>query len=149
MSDNDNGLIVLHTCLALTRELEDSLLSSQIALLARDSAAIERCTREQERLRQMVRGLLGSPDLPAPIPAPRESRLVSPQGASELVERLRASAMRVQHLARVQLALLRRSQQFLNVLANWMASPETPYRPQPTAGGGLSVGAVPHAYQVF
>jgi hypothetical protein len=136
-NDNDNGLIVLHTGLALMRELEDSLRFSQIALLVRDSAATERFTREQERLRQMLRVLLGSPDSSAPIPAPRESQLVSPQGASELVERLRASAMRVQHLARVQLALLRRSQQFLNVLANWMASPQTPYGSPQAAGEGL------------
>jgi hypothetical protein len=136
MPDTDSGLIVIHACLALMRELEDSLRSSQTALLSLDAAETQRCTREQERLRQMLRALLANPTSAA-ISALQESRRESPPGASELARCLRVAAVRVQQLARVQLALLRRSQQSLNVLANWMADPQTPYGLPPTAGRGL------------
>jgi hypothetical protein len=149
MSDThgDNGLIVIQTCLALMRELEDSLRSSQTALLARDAAGTERCSREQVRLWQLLKALTGNPGSPAIISASRESRCESPPSAAELAELLCATAIRVQHLARVQLALLRRSHQFLNVLANWMADPETPYCPPQTAGGGPGYAA--HAHRGF
>src|ERR1700722_7564742 len=140
MSDTDSGLIVIHSCLALMRELEDSLRSSQTALLSLDAAETQRRTREQDHLWQMLRALLANPTSSA-ISAPRESRRESPPGASELAGCLRVAAMRVQQLARGQWALLWRSQQFLNVLANGMAGPETPYRPPQTAGGGLRAKA--------
>lgn len=151
MSDThgDNGLIVIQTCLALMRELEDSLRSSQTALLARDAAGTERCTREQVRLWQLLKALTGNPTSSATIPDRGEYRSEIPPCPPELACQLRAAALRVQHLARVQLALLRRSHQFLNVLANWMADPETPYlRPQ-TTGGGPFFGAVRHAHRGF
>jgi hypothetical protein len=152
MSDtdhHDNGLIVIHACLTLMRELEESLCSSQTALLARDVAGTERCTREQNRLWLSLKALAANPISLAIDPASRESHCEGPQSASELTDLLRATAIRVQQLARVQLALLRRSQQFLNVLANWMAAPETPYRPPRSASGGLEFAAVAHVRQDF
>src|ERR1700722_3584418 len=102
MSDTDSGLIVIHSCLALMHELEDSLRSSQTALLSLDAAAPQRRTREQDHLLHMLRVLLENPTSSAVSP-PRESRRESPPGASELAGCLRAAAMRVQQLARVQL----------------------------------------------
>jgi hypothetical protein len=147
MSDNDNGLIVIHTCLALMRELEDSLLSSQVALLARDTVGTEGCTREQVRLWRQWRALMANPISSGTMSVPGKYPPEITPGDPELAGQLCAAVLRIQHLARVQLALLRRSQQFLNVLANWMADPETPYGPPPAAGGAVHVA--PHAHQGF
>jgi hypothetical protein len=133
-------------CLALVCELEDSLRSSQTALLARDAAAIERCTQEQVRLWRALKSLPLNLVSPATISAPRESRRWIPPRLSELAGQLLAAAIRVQHLAQVQAALLRRSQQSLCVLANWMAGPEMPYGPPGTCCAGSSCG---EAHQGF
>lgn len=127
-------------CLALVCELEDSLRSSQTALLARDAAAIERCTQEQVRLWRALKALPLNLISQGTASAAEESRQEVTSCRPELAGQLLAAATRVQHLARVQAALLRRSQQFLCVLANWMAGPAMPYGPPGTACGGSSCG---------
>jgi hypothetical protein len=132
-------------CLALLQELEQSLQSSQAALLGLDGAATEQCTREQVRVCRGLQALLLSPSLPTQLlPTPvsptvilRElSRRKFGQGEAELAGQVRAAGRRVQHLARVQAALLRRSQQSLSVLANWVAGAEAVYRPPDAAVPG-------------
>lgn len=118
----------VQSSIALLHELEESLKASQRALLALDVEATERCTREQVRLRRGLEALLRNPDSTATI-SPREK--VRPELNQTLPQRyeLRAAGNRVRHLARVQAALLRRSQQFLCVLANCVAGPGAGYGP--------------------
>src|ERR1700722_11271022 len=117
----------IQSSMALLHELEESLKASQRALLALDVAATERCTREQVRLRRGLEALLRNPDSTATISLREKVRPelnLSPQ-----LYELRAAGKRVQHLARVQTALLRHSQQFLCVLANCVAGPGVGYGP--------------------
>jgi hypothetical protein len=127
-------------CLGLVCELEDSLRSSQTALLARDVAAIERCTQEQVRLWRALKSLPLNLVSQGTASAAEEYRQEVTSRRPALAGQLHAAAIRVQHLARIQAALLRRSQQFLCVLANWMAGPETPYGPPDTPCGGSFCG---------
>lgn len=146
---------VAQACLALLGELQASLESSQTALLALDVEGTEQGTREQMRLRLAFEALIfpASHRAQAELPAQewhgeesqkREStkeefrdelRSCTP----ELSDRLRVAAKRIRELARVQAALLRRSQQFLCVLTNWMADPGTVYGPHRAAGPDVLV----------
>jgi hypothetical protein len=117
------GDSIAQACLAFMSEMEASLEASQAALLALDVGATERCTNEQVRLRQCMEALLSG--LPLPPCAP------------EMAASLRAAAERIQKMARVQAALLRRARQFLCVLSNIVAGTEAVYgQPQlaPVAG---------------
>lgn len=101
-------------CLALIQALEAGLLSSQKAILARDLAAIEQGTIHQLRLRQeleMVWAWGGFQD--------DEAR--SPE--------LLAAQRRVAHLGRIQIALLARSQRYLQAVARLHAGPYASYAP--------------------
>jgi hypothetical protein len=140
---------VAQVCLALLGELQASLESSQTALLALNVAGTEQGTREQMRLRLAFETLIfaeftypqtGLPGEPwhgeesqkrelSKEEFPDELRSCTP----ELSRRLRAAAERTRELARVQAALLRKSQQFLCVLTNWMAGPGTVYGPHRAA----------------
>jgi hypothetical protein len=136
------------SCLALVCELEESLRLSQSALLALDAAGTERWTREQIRLWRALRAILPVPVSPVLVSAAGEFRREIPPCLPELAAQLHAAAIRVQQLARVQAALLRRSQQFLCVLANWMAGPQMPYGPPGDASGGGS-GAPAETHEGF
>lgn len=120
--------------MALLHELEESLKASQRALLALDVEATESCTREQVRLRRGLEALLEDPDSTATISLREKVGLDLNQTSPSLYE-LRAAGNRIQHLARVQAALLRRSQQFLCVLANCVAGPGAGYGPPHQSGG--------------
>jgi hypothetical protein len=136
-TDSDFAILTDYTVqssLALLYELEESLNASQRALLALDVAATENCTREQVRLRRGLEALLRNPDSAATISLRENVRPELYQTSPQLDE-LRAAGKRVQHLARVQAALLRRSQQFLCVLANCVAGPGAGYGPPHQSGG--------------
>ena len=109
---------------ALLSELESSLHAGQQALLARDLAAIEQQTRDQQRLQRGLAALWSS-SVASPIgPAPGAS---GPRFAPEFSLQLRPAQMRILHLARAQSGLLRRAQQTLAILANFAAGPEACY----------------------
>jgi hypothetical protein len=111
-------------------ELEASLLSSQKALLARDLAGVEQGTLEQMCLRRAL-------EILRPWDGARTSD--SEQPSSEL----RATAMRILHLGRVQGALLDRAQRSLRMISNLLAGPEANYGP-PLCGRDLSPGHRDH-----
>jgi hypothetical protein len=105
-------------------ELEASLLGSHSALLALDLAGIERGTTEQADLigkfvvrRQAVREQSADGLFRVPADAPG------------LARELRHRAMRILYAARLQSALLARSQTKLRVLANMLAGPSVDYGP--------------------
>jgi hypothetical protein len=124
-------------CLALVCELERSLRSAQAALLAIDAERTEQCTGEQVRLCRELKILMSQPLFPYATSPWDELRRHRRQDTAELAAQLAAAATRVQHLARVQTALLRRSQRFLGVMANWMKGPDSEYVPTRAAGGML------------
>ena len=101
-------------------ELEASLLSSQEALLARDLAGVEQGTREQVRLQ-------------------RAFEILRPWDAAQTSSELRATAMRILHLGRVQAALLDRAQRSLRMISNLLAGPEASYGP-PLCGSDINPG---------
>jgi len=127
--------------LPLLSRIEQSLRSAQVAWLAADADATERCTREQAGLCRQLKKFLTSPDSPDPAALTsvslRETEWEPRPCAREWVEETLAAARRVQHLARVQAALLHRSQRFFSVLSNWMAGPGAIYGP-PRAGSAVS-----------
>lgn len=136
MIDSDFAMLAgyrVRSSLALLHELEESLKASQWALLALDVETTESCTREQIRLRRGLEALLRNPAPTVTISRREKVRLDLNQTSPSLYE-LRAAGKRVQHLARVQAALLRRSQQFLCVLANCVAGPEAVYGPPNRSG---------------
>jgi hypothetical protein len=96
--------------LMLLAKLELSLSRGQKALLARDADELEKATGEQIRLCQALEVLL--------FPAKEKCR-----ASTELY----AAVCRVLQLARVQDALLRRSQGFLLALGNLANGPEATY----------------------
>jgi hypothetical protein len=129
---------VFQTCLSLVLELEQSLQSSQSALLALNAVGTEQCIREQTRLHRALQAVLTnhvSTGAGLPEQKPWSASSLSSELGSEAADQLCAAAKRVQHLARVQAGLLRRSQQFLSMLANWMIGKAAFYGPPPSAGG--------------
>ena len=123
--------------LALLAELENSLQSGQKALLALDISAIEASTAQQVRLTREIHI----------HPSPRTSLSLSQNERGEgqrgedhrfaelssepwLSPELHAAALRVLQLARVQAALLRRTQRLLTVLSNLRADPGEAYGPR-------------------
>jgi hypothetical protein len=124
-------------CLALVRELERSLHSGQAAWLAIEVQRTEQCTAEQARLCRELKTVLSHSLFPCAISPRGESRPDTRQDMRDLAAQLVAAATRVQRLARVQAALLRRSQRFLCVLANWMQRPDFAYGPPRAAGATL------------
>jgi hypothetical protein len=143
------GDSIAQACLAFMREMEASLEASQAALLALDVAATERCTNEQVRLRQCMEALLSGcrlasarnskarhlpeqdlkkkEDLKEEGSKEKEFGWNLPPCTPEMAERLRAASERIQKMARVQAALLRRARQFLCVLSNIVAGTEAVY----------------------
>jgi len=128
----------LRTCLALMGALEASLQGSRQALLTLDLGGTERGTGEQiewmrnfdEVLRQMAGDAGG--------------KRGSGSGADfdwgrskELEEELRQSERRIRNTLRLQAALLARIRGKLHVLANMLADPSLPYRPQPPGKTGM------------
>lgn len=125
----------------LLSQIEQSLRSAQAAWLTADADATEQCTQEQAALCRQLKKFLPSPDSLGPASlasvALRQPDCEPRPCAREWVEEMLAAAGRVQHLARVQAALLHRSQRFLSVLSNWMAGPEAIYGP-PHAGSSAA-----------
>jgi hypothetical protein len=117
--------------LALLRELESSLQSSQKALLARELAAIERGTDEQRRLLEALNDLVratGCIHSQQAVGIELAQVLHSPELAA-----LRAAETRILHLGRVQLALLARARRFLNALSHFAHGPSASYIPPASA----------------
>ena len=123
------GAAMAQTSLALLRELEASLESTQQAVLARDLAGLEQGTREQLRLRQELE-ILWAWDRTHPHADPTGGTRNLPD-TSDLMVELRAVGMRVLHLGRVQAALLVRAQRSLRMIAHLLAGPESSYSPGP------------------
>jgi len=124
-----NGAEFAQATLAILRDLEASLQSSQKALLSRDIAAVEQGTSEQARLVRALEILCparASVNANGPVP---ENDCASPGLCSEpaLLDELRVSKDRVLHLTRVHAALLSRERQFLTLLSNLMAGPDARY----------------------
>ena len=97
-------------------ELERLLQQHQAALLSRDLPKLEDCV---QRLREAVR------DAQAGF-----SRAIVTENAGVSHLELKLAALRIQEAARVQIALLRRQQQFGRFLARLAADPAEPYRPR-------------------
>jgi len=119
-------------CPALLSALEASLRDTQKSLLTRDLPGLERATHAQVRLQQAWAQLLSD----------RRIRDV------ERTPELEAFAQRVLQLGRVQLVLLRRSQQLLRTIANLQAGVQGDYSLMALATGpaaqtarGRAVGA--------
>ena len=103
---------------ALLRQLEASLGRSHQALVALDVAAIEQGTREQQRLcRNLAEAIWRS----------KNAADARAEENPALGEELRRDAAKVLAAARVQAALLKRSQHKLQVLANMLAGAERTY----------------------
>jgi len=130
----------VQSCLALVCQLERSLRLGQAALLAIEAQRMEQCTAEQARLCRQLKTLLSHPLLRYAILPQNELRSDARQVALDLAPQLVAAATRLQHLARVQAALLRRSQRFLCVLSNWMKGLDSAYGPPRAAGRTLRRG---------
>jgi len=109
-------------------ELEASLLSSQEALLARDLAGVEQGTCEQVRLQRALE-----------ILRPCEAAQTSDSERTRASSELRAAAIRILHLGRVQAALLDRAQRSLRMISNLLAGPEASYGP-PLCGSDINPG---------
>jgi hypothetical protein len=117
-------------CLALLADLENSLCSSQAALLARDVVRIEQLASEQAELRHALSAFLHPPD------ASVSGYEITFPGARR--EAVRAAQARVLHLGRVQSALLRRAQRSLRTISHLLAEPQSAYGP-PVGGQGIVV----------
>lgn len=92
-------------------DVERLLAEHQAALLSRNLANLEDCVG---RLREAIAGP------PSPTIAADAARITQAE--------LKLGAFRVQQAARVQIALLRRQQQFGRFLARLVADPAEPYR---------------------
>ncbi len=107
--------------LLLLKKLEASLEATQTCLLTRDVAGLERATSEQCQLLQLFSLAWGRQKAAGhfdnSVPSPVSS--VEPSGI----------ARRVLDLARVQLVLLARSQQWLRAVANMLSGSSTAYGP--------------------
>ena len=123
------GAAMAQTSLALLRELEASLESTQQAVLARDLAGLEQGTREQLRLRQELE-ILWAWDRTHPHADPAAGTC-NLRDAPDLMVELRAIGMRVLLLGRVQAAVLLRAQRSLRMMAALLAGPESSYSPGP------------------
>lgn len=117
-------------CLALLADLENSLRSSQAALLSRDVVQIEQLASEQAELRHALSAFLHPPD------ARIYGREITFSGAR--ADAVRAAQARVLRLGRVQAALLRRAQQSLRAISHLLAGPLSGYGP-PSGGQGIVV----------
>lgn len=117
-------------CLVLLANLENSLRSSQAALLARDVIRIEQLASEQAELQHALSACLHSPDPSVPE---REDNFFGPRG-----DAVRATQARVLHLGRVQSVLLRRAQQSLRAISHLLAGPQSDYGPA-ASGQGIVV----------
>ena len=103
--------------------LEDSLLTSQPALLGRDLGSFEEQTSVQTELCRRLAACL--------------RHLVSDKWDA------RTASLRVLYLSQVQLALLRRAQRSARMLSHLMASPESGYADL-AAAQGITGKTVPH-----
>lgn len=110
MTDPFSSDEIAQTGKALLADLEASLDDSHQALLSRDFARLEQCTREQ-------------------IASHRALEILGPQSPCDPASfaALRAAQVRVLEAARVQAALLGRAQRWLRTLANLVAGPEANY----------------------
>jgi len=106
-------------------ELEASLIASIRAVLGHDASALEWATQDQLRLRRALE-VLGAPSGNRLRTNPSAAGFTSPTNM-ESADAFDAAQMRVLHLGRVQAALLRREQRWMNVLANLVAGPEANY----------------------
>jgi hypothetical protein len=117
-------------CVALLADLENSLRSSQAALLSRDVVRIEQLASEQAELRHALSAFFDAPD----------RRIyeweVTFSGARG--DAVRATQARVLRIGRVQAALLRRAQQSLGTISRLLAGPQAGYGP-PAGGQGIVV----------
>jgi hypothetical protein len=120
----------------LLADLEASLQASQRALLARDVAGVEERTREQIRLHRSLE-ILWSGDA---AQAQTSDRV---QVDSLLDAALRAAAIRVLHLGRVQAALLTRQQRRLRIVSNLLAGSSASYAPPQCHGVTHCAGREP------
>jgi hypothetical protein len=117
--------------IAALQELEASLLASVRAVLGRDLCALDLATRDQLRLRRALE-ILWAWNGTVSRTNDRASEFTLPTNI-ECNAGLRAAQLRVLHLGRVQAALLRREQRWINVLANLVAGPEANYVRPPIA----------------
>src|SRR5579864_4758446 len=97
-------------CLVLLANLENSLRSSQAALLARDVIRTEQLASEQAELQHALSAFLHAPDASV---SEHEDKFSGPRGYA-----IRATQARVLHLGRVQSVLLRRAQQSLRAISH-------------------------------
>ncbi len=100
--------------MGILRELEASLLGSQIAVVRLDLEGIERGTREQIELVAKLAAL------PQRVAAAQKNFLSSP---------VRECGLETLQAARVQAALLARVRSKLRVLGNMLAGPSSTYGP--------------------
>ncbi len=105
----------------LLKKLEASLESTQTCLLTRDVAGLERTTDEQRQLLRLFSVAWGKQKASGQFDnsVPSLDSSVEPSGV----------ARRVLDLARVQLVLLARSQQWLRAVANMLSGSSTAYGP--------------------
>jgi|SRR5271154_4047652 len=126
--------------LALTRALQASLCASRKALLELNLAGIERGTSEQIELsRELAEDLRRGIGWPARERRSGEDR--APGFAvcvPQLAEELRQSEREVLQAARLQAALLARSQGKLRVLSNMLAGSSCNYGPLLARSGALA-----------
>ena len=121
--DRENEL--LRACVALMRELEDSLEGSRKALLALDLGGIERGTSDQVSLVRRLDSLFRHCGTTSEVESSEQSG--ARRYLSELEEELRQSQNRIGDALRLQSALLVRSRAKLRMLANMLAGPTVPY----------------------
>jgi hypothetical protein len=107
--------------LVLLQKLEASLIASHRALVALDFGAIELGTRDQSMLCRSLG--LEMQRTSAPADADADARMVN----SDFSQDLRSIAWKVLREARVQAALLKRSQGKLHVMVNMLAGSERNY----------------------
>jgi hypothetical protein len=106
----------------LLSELETSLASAQKALLSGDLDRLELHTRVQIRLLESFRTCWTRP----PHTVNRPDITHAPENPAVAAE-LSVCASRIQHLGRVQSALLARASQRLRMIANLLAGPQAAY----------------------
>jgi len=117
---------------SVLRELEASLQASQRALLNRDVSELEQHTSEQVRLQKTLTSLW-SCDAHSMASDPACSDV-------ELAVEVRAALIRVQHLSRIQAALVARAQQSLRIIENLLAGPQANYAPPNRRPDPMSTG---------
>jgi hypothetical protein len=128
--------------LALLRQVQASLARSRGAVLAANLGTLWESTAEQARLslalETQMRLLASRPTRIFPSGKPLETTADISEDRWD--REIRASLLEIRAASRLQLALLRRMQHKLRVLANTLAGQSRDYGPSPASGSPQTVG---------